>query len=80
MTGDYNPIKPKTFPVKMKIILKDEIPVSHSPRRMSYVGQKAVDLLVAEWLKDGIVKHSCPEYSSPVVLVTKKGRNQKIML
>lgn len=28
MIGDYNPIKPKTFPVKIKIILKDEIPMA----------------------------------------------------
>ena len=65
MIEHYNPIRPKTFPVKMKILLKDEIPIAHNPRRMSYADQRIVDQQVADWLKEGIVRRSFSEYHRP---------------
>lgn len=32
----YKPVKPEIYPVKMKIILTDDIPVTQRPRRMSH--------------------------------------------
>lgn len=78
MRESYQPIKPTTFPVKMEIILRDEIPVCHNPRRMSFADQQIVDHQVEEWLRDGIVKPSCSEYSSPVVLVSKKDGTKRL--
>ena len=70
--NSYKPIKPTRFPIEMKIILKDDIPVASRPRRTSFVDQQKIDKQVREWLDEGIVKPSVSEYSSPVVLVPKK--------
>ena len=50
----------------MKIVLKDDTPISHRPKRLPIPDQVVVDNQVDEWLREGIVKESFPEYSSPV--------------
>lgn len=80
MVEEYKPMKPKSYPVEMKIILSDEVPVWHSPRRMSFVDQQTVDQQVKEWLKEGIIRPSFSQYSSPVVLVSKKDGSKRIVL
>lgn len=59
----------------MKIVLSDEMPVVSGPRRTSYNDRQVIDKLVREWLDEVIVKQSFSEYSSPVVLVSKKKRD-----
>lgn len=76
--AQYEPKKPDFYPVKMKIVLADETPVSHRPRRLSIPDQEIVDRQVNEWLRDGIVKVSYSEFSSPVVLVGKKDGSKRL--
>ena len=68
----YNPQKNIPSPISMKLILTDEIPIFHRPRRISYEDQHVVENQIKEWLADGIIQHSTSEYSSPIVLVSKK--------
>ena len=75
---NYNPMKVSQSPVTMKIILKDEIPIYHRPRRISYADQSIVEDQVSEWLRDGIIQQSLSEYSSPVVLVPKKDGSKRL--
>ncbi|XP_047040648.1 uncharacterized protein LOC124644986 isoform X5 [Helicoverpa zea] len=68
----YHPVQVKEAPLQLKIILKDDIPVAQRPRRLSYTEQGIVEKQFDEWLKDGIIRVSFCEYSSPLVLVKKK--------
>jgi len=54
------------------VILKDEVPVFQRPRRLAPLEKIAVDKQIREWLAEGIIRPSCSEYASPVVLVKKK--------
>lgn len=78
MVSSYNPVRPLSHPVEMKIILTDDIPVAQRPRRMSYPDQCAVDEQVDEWLREGIIRKSCSGYSAPVVLVKKKDGTRRL--
>ncbi|XP_075158053.1 uncharacterized protein LOC142231326 [Haematobia irritans] len=76
--NNYEPRKPSTYPIKMKIVVTDDIPVACGPRRTSYVDQQFIDRQVGEWLDEGIIKPSFSEYSSPVVLVSKKDGTKRL--
>ncbi|GFV65898.1 hypothetical protein TNCV_5101291 [Trichonephila clavipes] len=56
----------------MRIILKDDIPVYQSARRLSFSENQNVNKQIDEWLEQGIVRPSSSEYASPIVLVKKK--------
>ncbi|GFS30150.1 pro-Pol polyprotein [Nephila pilipes] len=62
--------KPRSTEIKMNIILTDETTVSQRPRRISFAEQKIVDNQIEEWLKNKILRHSCSNYASPIVLTT----------
>lgn len=70
--------KTKTTSMKARIILRDETPVYQNPRRLSYHEKKEVDRQMEDWLKEGIIKPSCSEYASPIVLVKKKDESIRI--
>lgn len=72
MVTKYKPNKIKTTNVQMKIILKDDNPISSGPRRLPIAERGIVEQQVDEWLKNGIIEESESEYSSPVVLVRKR--------
>lgn len=72
LIGDYKPIRNCSTPVKMKILLIDDLPVFQQPRRLAECEQKIVDDQVQEWLRDKIIKPSVSEYASSVLLVSKK--------
>lgn len=74
----YEPIKPDKSPVEMKIILTDDIPVFHRPRRLSYADQEKVNKQVQDWMVEGIIRNSVSEYASPVVLVSKKDGKHRL--
>lgn len=71
MMGKYNPIQMNTAPVRMKLLLKDDVPIGQGPTRISHEEQKIIDSLVTEWLKQGIMVPSSSEYAPPIVLVPK---------
>ncbi|CAK1598845.1 unnamed protein product [Parnassius mnemosyne] len=66
------PVQKKDAPIQLKIVLKDDIPVTHRPRRLSLKEQEIVEKQVSKWLYKKIIRVSFSEYSSPVVLVQKK--------
>lgn len=72
MVRNYVPESRVTVPMKTVIILSDEVPVYQRPRRLAPREKVAVDRQVEEWLSEGIIRHSCSDYASPVVLVAKK--------
>lgn len=65
------PLKPITK-YQMKITLKKESPFSYQPRRLSFFEKNQVTEIIDKLLKDGIIRASNSEYSSPIVLVKKK--------
>ncbi|GFS85473.1 retrovirus-related Pol polyprotein from transposon 17.6 [Trichonephila clavipes] len=56
----------------MKVILKDDIPVYQSARRLAFPENQDVNKQIDEWLEQGIVRPSSSKYASPIVLVKKK--------
>lgn len=68
----YAPLKIKEAPIKLKIVLKDDIPVVQRPRRFALKEEEEVRQKIDEWLSHGIIRPSFSEYASPLVLVRKK--------
>jgi hypothetical protein len=58
--------------MKTVIFLSDEVPVYQRARRLAPREKAAVDQQFEEWLREGIIQHSCSNYASLVVLVIKK--------
>lgn len=76
----YHPVQIKEVPLELRIVLKDEVPVTQRPRRLSYAEQVIVEKQVDEWLADGIVRVSFSEYSSPLVLTKKKDGSTRVCI
>ncbi|XP_037976041.2 uncharacterized protein K02A2.6 [Plutella xylostella] len=72
LVASYKPMFTKEAPIKLKIILKDEVPVAQRPRRLAIKEEEVVRRQVEEWLAKEIIRPSYSEYASPLVLVTKK--------
>ena len=64
----------------MKIILRDDIPVSQSPRRLAQTEHQETETQVEEWLEKKVIKPSCSEYASPVVVVRRKGGAPRVCI
>ncbi|XP_050540370.1 uncharacterized protein LOC126905012 [Daktulosphaira vitifoliae] len=69
---DYEPNKVKHAPIETVILLMDEKPVYQRPRRLSPAETCEVDKQIEEWLQEDIIRPSCSDYASPIVLVRKK--------
>ncbi|GFT92444.1 hypothetical protein TNCV_1053621 [Trichonephila clavipes] len=54
----------------MSIILKDYIPVCQRARRLSSEKLQVNDQ-IDDWLQQGIIRESCSDYCSPIVLRNK---------
>ncbi|GFV24768.1 hypothetical protein TNCV_882361 [Trichonephila clavipes] len=52
----------------MRIVLKDDISVYQSARRLAFSQNQDVNKQIDEWLEQGIVRPSSSEYASPIVL------------
>ncbi|XP_054734546.1 uncharacterized protein LOC129242007 [Anastrepha obliqua] len=75
---NFKPNKIAKSPIEMRIIVKDDIPVYQTPRRMSFGDRKFINEQIDLWLKDGILVPSTSEYAAPVVLVSKKDGTKRI--
>ena len=62
----YSPKNQESFPVQMKIVLKDDTPLSHIPRSLPIADQVVVDNQADEWLRESIVKESLNKRDMPV--------------
>ena len=52
--------------------MNNSSPIYFRPRRLSYAEKCCVREIVKGLVKDGIIRPSCSEYASPIVLVKKK--------
>ena len=64
--------------MKMKIILKDDVPVHQPPRRVSFQDQIIIDAQVRQWLDEDIITPSVFDNASPIVLVFKKDKTKRL--
>lgn len=78
MIKSYKPEPTRDVGISTKIILKDDIPVVSSPRRLSVHEKIIVEQVMNEWLADGIIQPSTSEYASPIVLVKKKDGSTRV--
>ncbi|XP_072387370.1 uncharacterized protein [Diabrotica undecimpunctata] len=74
----YEPKKTKTAEIEMEIVLKSEEPIYERPRRLSVSEKEEVDSQINKWLNEGIIKPSCSDFASPIVLVKKKDGRTRI--
>lgn len=76
---EYDPSKiSKYTKVKLNIILADEEPVCQRARRLSWQEKNEVDKQIEAWLEDGTISPSTSNYSSPVVLTSKKDGSKRL--
>ncbi|GBM59914.1 Transposon Ty3-I Gag-Pol polyprotein [Araneus ventricosus] len=75
----YEPAKEsKGTDLRLNVVLRDEIPVSQRSRRMPFAEQKIVDKEIDEWLEKGIIKLSCSDYASPILLTKKRDGTHRL--
>ncbi|GFW22550.1 retrovirus-related Pol polyprotein from transposon 297 [Trichonephila clavipes] len=77
---NYCPNKTETTALKMKIILSDEKPIAQRSRRLSLPEKKEVEKQIDEWLEQGIIRESCSDFSSPVVVCKKKDGTMRLCI
>ncbi|GFW63067.1 retrovirus-related Pol polyprotein from transposon opus [Trichonephila clavipes] len=65
---NYSTNKTETTALKMKIILSDEKPIA----QRSLPEKREVEKQIDEWLKQGIIRESCSDFSSTVVVCKNK--------
>lgn len=75
---NYTPKKIRDAPIKLKIVLKDDVPVTQRPRRLALAEENIVKQQVEEWLSKNIIRPSFSEYASPLVLVKKKDGGTRV--
>lgn len=75
---NYVPGKIKESPVKLKIVLTDDIPVYQRARRLSPIEKEELNKQIKQWLKDKIIRPSHSDYAVPVVIVPKKDGTKRI--
>lgn len=54
------------------MLLEDDTPVHHAPRRTSLLEKQEIEKHVSQWLEIGVLRLSCSEFSSPIVLAEIK--------
>lgn len=61
--------KPET---EMKILLKNDQPITFRPRRLAYADREKLQVILDDLLETNIIRLSSSPYASPIVLVRKK--------
>ena len=79
MIDEYEPEKTPEIDMKVRIILKDDVPVSQSARRLAHSEKAAVYEQIETWTQEKIVRPSISDYASPIVLVKKKDGSNRII-
>ncbi|GBO18018.1 Retrovirus-related Pol polyprotein from transposon 17.6 [Araneus ventricosus] len=64
----------------MNIVLQDQIPVCQRARRLSFPEKQKVNEQITDWLNQGIIRESCSDYCSPLVLCKKKEGNLRLCI
>ncbi|GFT61147.1 retrovirus-related Pol polyprotein from transposon 297 [Trichonephila clavipes] len=77
---NYCPNKTETTALKMKIILSDEKPIAQRSRRLSLPEKREVEKQIEEWLEQGVIRESCSDISSPVVVSKKKDGTMRLCI
>ncbi|GBM27035.1 Retrovirus-related Pol polyprotein from transposon 297 [Araneus ventricosus] len=80
LINSYKPNKTKDTKLKMKIVLQDQIPVCQRDRRLSCPEKQKVNEQITDWLNHGIIRESCSDYCSPLVLRKKKDGNLRLCM
>ncbi|GFV45221.1 retrovirus-related Pol polyprotein from transposon 297 [Trichonephila clavipes] len=70
----YRPNKIKTTDIKLSIIVTDDKPIYHSPRRLPFTERDIVDKQIDEWIQNGVIEPCSSAYASQVLVVRKKRR------
>lgn len=78
MVFNYTPHK--TTPMRTKIIVGDEQLVYQRPERLSLNEKIIVEKQIEEWIKSGIVRTSCSDYASPILIFKKKDNTSRICI
>ena len=71
-------ITPAKQDYEMHIRLTSTVPISFSPRRLSYADKQIVDKTVDELLQKGIIRPSNSPYAFPIVLTDKKDNTKRM--
>lgn len=80
LVSNYTPTKTRDTNVAMEIILKDDVPVYTSPRRLPFTEREIVDTQVEKWIENGIVEPCYSDYASPVVVTKKKDGSSRVCI
>lgn len=75
---EYRPVGTADSGVRMRIILKDDVPTFQNPRRLSETQRAVVNDIVEKWIQDGVVRYSISDYASPIVLTTRKNGEPRL--
>lgn len=77
-----NGVKPSVYPVvhKMKLRLNSDAPIFVPPRRLAYHDKEKARGMVNELLEEGIIRPSCSEYASPIVLIKKRSGETRMCI
>lgn len=70
--SNYKPLKTKDVGIKLRIVVRDDIPIYQQARRLAPQELKLVDSQIQTWLAEGIIRPSYSNYASPIVLVKKR--------
>lgn len=72
MIASYQPRSTKQVAISLNLVLKDEVPVYERARRLAPAEKEEVNVIIRDWLREGIIRPSISEYASPIVLAKKK--------
>lgn len=75
---DLDNIPPVKHDYKVHIQLTSKVPISFTPRRLSYADKQIVDKTIDEFLQKGIIRPSNSPYAFPIVLPSKKDGTKRM--